>query len=334
MESLSYPGIHSGMLAYYIHDLSPFLVRFSENFGLRWYGLAYVAAFLLGIVVVRSLSRRGLCDIPPEKVSDFIIGGAMFGVLLGGRLGYMLFYRPEEFLHNPLVFFKVWDGGMSAHGGILGLFFYTLWYAWRHKMSWRNIGDNIVVAAPIGLFLGRVANFINGELYGRVTTVPWAMQFPKELFESSTPPETVRRAILAAEQINPAWVTPQAVVDNVGRSPELRAQLGEILSPRHPSQLYEAALEGAVLFLILWILRTKFRLRNGILTGVFFIGYAVLRSFGEFFREPDAALTGPFTRGQFLSLFLIVIGLAFLLSAKLWPTWPRASHGTSSGKKF
>jgi phosphatidylglycerol---prolipoprotein diacylglyceryl transferase len=310
-----------GMLAYYVHDLSPFLVRFGENFGLRWYGLAYVAAFLLGIVVVRSLSRRGWCDIPPENVSDFIIGTAIFGVLLGGRLGYMLFYRPGELLHDPIVIFKVWDGGMSAHGGILGVTFYTLWYAWRHKLSWRNIGDNLVVAVPIGLFLGRIANFINGELYGRITSVAWAIQFPKELFDA--PPETLRRAVLAAEQLNPAWTTPQALVDNVGTSPELRIQLGEILSPRHPSQVYEAVLEGAILFLILWILRTRFRLRNGVLTGIFFVGYALLRSVAEVFREPDAALTGPFTRGQFLSLFLILIGLAFLISAKLQPAWPR-----------
>ncbi len=152
------------MLAYYIHDLSPFVLRFSENYGVRWYGLAYVAAFFIGILIVRRLSQLGYCDIPAQKVSDFIIGGAIFGVLLGGRLGYMLFYDLENFLRNPLIFFRVMDGGMSAHGGILGLTLYTLWYSFRHKVSWRNIGDNLVVAAPLGLFLGRVANFINGTL--------------------------------------------------------------------------------------------------------------------------------------------------------------------------
>jgi phosphatidylglycerol---prolipoprotein diacylglyceryl transferase len=308
------------MLAYYVHDLSPFLLRFSENFGLRWYGLSYVAAFFVGILVVRRLSRLGYCDIPVEKVSDFIIGGAIFGVLLGGRLGYMLFYDLQNFLQNPLIFFRVMDGGMSAHGGILGLTLYTLWYSFRHKVSWRNIGDNLVVSAPIGLFLGRLANFINGELYGRVSSVPWAMQFPKELYEA--PPEMVQLALSEAAAINPQWSSVEDVIENVRHSPALKAQLAGTLSPRHPSQLYEAALEGVLLFAILWILRTRFRLRNGILTGVFFIGYAILRMIGEVFREPDAPLTGPFTRGQFLSLFLVLIGLGFLLSAWFYPAFP------------
>lgn len=310
------------MFAYYVHALSPFLLRFNENFGLRWYGLAYVAAFVVGIYVVRGLSRRGLCDIPADKVSDFIIGGAIFGVLLGGRLGYMLFYDLGNFLHNPLIIVRVWDGGMSAHGGIIGLFLYTLWYARRHKISWRNVGDNLVVAAPIGLFFGRLANFINGELYGRVTTVAWAMQFPKELLVSSTSDDARQRAVQEAFAINPAWTTVDAVVENAPHSAELRAKLGDILTPRHPSQLYEAALEGVLLFTILWVLRTRFRLRNGVLTGAFFVGYAVLRCVGELFREPDAALTGMLTRGQFLSLFLIAIGIGFFISTRVRPSYP------------
>lgn len=310
------------MFAYYVHSLSPFLVQFNENFGLRWYGLAYVAAFVVGIYVVRGLSRRGLCDIAPDKVSDFIIGGAIFGVLLGGRLGYMLFYDFAGFVQNPLIIVRVWDGGMSAHGGIIGLFLYTLWYARRHKVSWRNIGDNLVVAAPLGLFFGRVANFINGELYGRVTQVAWAMQFPKELLTSEASDEARQVAVQEAFNINPDWKSVEAVVDNAPHSAALREKLGEILTPRHPSQIYEAALEGLLLFAILWVLRTRFRLRNGVLTGVFFVGYALLRSIGEFFREPDAALTGVLTRGQFLSLFLIVIGVGFFISTRVRPSYP------------
>ena len=308
------------MLAYYIHDLSPFVLRFSENYGVRWYGLAYVAAFFIGILIVRRLSQLGYCDIPPQKVSDFIIGGAIFGVLLGGRLGYMLFYDLQNFLSNPLIFFRVMDGGMSAHGGILGLTLYTLWYSFRHKVSWRNIGDNLVVAATPGLFLGRLANFINGELYGRVASVPWAVQFPKELYEA--PPEKVQLALSEAATINPEWISVEDVIENVRHSTELKAQLAGTLSPRHPSQLYEAALEGLVLFAILWVLRTRFQLRNGVLTGFFFAGYAILRMIGELFREPDAPLTGPFTRGQFLSLFLLLIGLGFFVSAWLRPDFP------------
>jgi phosphatidylglycerol---prolipoprotein diacylglyceryl transferase len=308
------------MLAYYVHDLSPFLLRFGGDFGVRWYGLAYIAAFFLGILVVRHLSRLGYCDIPAEKVSDFIIGGALFGVLLGGRLGYMLFYDLQNFLRDPLIFFRVMDGGMSAHGGMLGLTIYSLWYSYRHKVSWRNIGDNLVVAAPIGLCLGRLANFINGELYGRVSSVQWAIQFPKELYEA--PPETVQLVLSKAATINPQWVTIEEVIENVRNSPALREVLAGTLSPRHPSQLYEAALEGALLFAILWLLRTRLRLRNGILTGAFFVGYAILRMIAEVFREPDAPLTGPFTRGQFLSIFLILIGLGFFVSAWLRPAFP------------
>lgn len=312
------------MLAYYVHDLSPFLLRFNEKFGLRWYGLAYVAAFLMGVVVVRHLARKGWCDIPPDRVSDFIIGGAIFGVLVGGRLGYMLFYAPGDFFRNPLVIIRVWDGGMSAHGGIIGLMLYTLWYSWKHKVAWRNIGDSLVVAAPIGLFLGRLANFINGELYGRVASVAWAVQFPKELIDPATPVETVQLAVNESFQLNPAWTTPEAIIENVGRSPELREQLASTLSPRHPSQIYEALLEGVVLFVILWVLRTRCRLRNGVVTGAFFLGYALLRIVGEFFREPDAPLTGALTRGQFLSVFLIVIAAAFFVSAWKKPAWPKA----------
>jgi phosphatidylglycerol:prolipoprotein diacylglycerol transferase len=312
------------MLAYYVHDLSPFLIRFNESIGLRWYGLAYVAAFLIGVAVVKHLARKGWCDIPPDKVADFIIGGAIFGVLLGGRIGYMLFYDLGDFLRNPAIIIRVWDGGMSAHGGIIGLMLYTLWYSWRHKVSWRNIGDNLVVAAPIGLFLGRVANFINGELYGRVASVAWAVQFPKELLDRQhTPQETIDLATQEAAQLNPAWSDVSVLVENVGHSPELKAQLAGTLSPRHPSQIYEALLEGALLFAILWILRTRFRLPNGVLTGAFFLGYALLRIVGEFFREPDAPLTGSFTRGQFLSIFLVLIAIGFFLSAWFKPAYPK-----------
>jgi phosphatidylglycerol:prolipoprotein diacylglycerol transferase len=180
------------------------------------------------------------------------------------------------------------------------------------------VGDNIVVAAPVGLFLGRCANFINGELYGRPATVPWAVYFPKELYASD--PERVREVLMRASEANPQWGTLDAVLENAGR-PELRGILEANLSPRHPSQIYEGFLEGALLFSFLWILRTRFRLPDGVLTGVFFIAYAVLRIVGEFFREPDAPLTGMFTRGQFLSLFLVLMGIGFLIAAKARPTW-------------
>lgn len=310
------------MPSYYVHHLDPFLIRFTESWGIRWYGLAYLVAFLIGYWLVRRLSKHGLCDLAPGQVGDFIFGGAFFGVILGGRIGYMIFYNFSGFLADPLVFFRIQEGGMSAHGGILGLALYSLWFARKHRLSWLNLGDSLVVVAPIGLFLGRLANFINGELYGRVTAVPWAVQFPKELYEA--PRDMTSRAFAEAVTINPTWNNIEAIVAASTNSPELRNHLAGILNPRHPSQIYEAALEGGLLFATLWILRTRFRLHDGALTAVFFIGYALLRSFGELFREPDAPLTGALTRGQFLSVGLILLGTGFwMASRKTKRTGPR-----------
>lgn len=304
---------------YHVHQLSPFLFEFADGVGLRWYGLAYVAAFVAAYFLFVWLARRGYSDIPSAAVGDFITGTALFGVILGGRLGYMLFYDWQAFSANPLVLFKFWDGGMSSHGGMLGVLAFTFFYAWRKRISWTNIGDSIVVVTPLGLLFGRLANFVNGELYGRVTNVAWAVQFPKELYDA--PRETVVRAVEGAARVNPDWTSVAAVVDNAPHSAELRAHLAGVLSPRHPSQIYEALLEGVVLFALLWILRTRCRLPNGVLTGVFFIAYAALRFVGEMFREPDAPLTGWLTRGQFLSLFLVLIGAAFIVAAFVRPTW-------------
>ncbi len=308
-------------LAYYVHDLSPFLFRFTDTIGLRWYGLAYVAAFVVGIAVYRVLAQRGYSDLKPEAVSDFIIWGAIFGVMLGGRVGYMLLYNFQGLVTDPLSIVRVWDGGMASHGGIVGMALYTLWYARRHQLSWRNLGDNLVVVAPIGLCFGRVANFINGELYGRATTVPWAVQFPKELYSGAFPSGARNEIIRGAVALNPAWNTEESIQEASRHSEPLREVLAAGLTPRHPSQLYEAALEGVVLFALLWVMRTMFKLRDGVLTGAFFVGYAVLRIAGEAFREPDAGLTWGLTRGQFLSLFLVGIGVAFWVSAWIRPRW-------------
>ncbi|PYJ24682.1 MAG: hypothetical protein DME91_07845, partial [Verrucomicrobia bacterium] len=193
-------------------------------------------------------------------------------------------------------------------------------YAHRHKISWTNLGDNLVVTAPIGLFFGRCANFINGELYGRITSVQWAMQFPKELLDH---PQEADRAVAACAQIDPSLTTPDAIINAVRSKPEVGAALHSILSPRHPSQLYEAFFEGIVLFAILWFVRTRTRQPNGVLTGLFFICYAIFRIVLEYLREPDAELIGRFTRGQFFSFFLIVIGMAFIVAGKMRPVYPR-----------
>ena len=315
------------LLAYYIHDLSPFLIHIG-GFGLRWYGLAYLAGFIVGILLYKHLAKRGYSDLRPDQVTDFITMGALFGVLLGGRLGYMLFYDADRFLHDPLIFFRVWEGGMASHGGILGLTFYTIWYARRHRLSFRNLADNLVVVGPVGVFFGRCANFINGELYGRVTDTFWAVQFPKEIL--IYPPEHLERLLSKTVAVDPSLGSPEAVIAGVASSQPLRELLAVEIAPRYPSQLVEAGLEGLFLFALLWMLRTRVRLANGILTGVFFIAYAVVRFLGECFREPDAPLTGILTRGQFLSLFMILIGIFFLLWARWKPSYPHCFTKASS----
>ena len=307
------------MLAYYVHDLDPLIFRLWDNVGPRWYGLAYVLAFICGYLVYRKLAQRGFTDLPVAKVGDFITGAALFGVIVGGRLGYVFFYKPEM-LREPLSILRVWEGGMSSHGGMLGLLAFTFYYAWRHKISWFNLGDNLVVTAPIGLFFGRCANFINGELYGRATNVSWAMQFPKELGDNIGETE---RAIAACTKIDPSLTSSEAIVAAVRHQPQVKEILRGILTPRHPSQLYEGFFEGIILFLILWFVRTRMRQPNGVLTGLFFIVYAIFRIVIENFREPDSSLIAGFTRGQFFSFFLIAIGLAFVVVAKLRPTFPK-----------
>ncbi|HEY2615292.1 MAG TPA: prolipoprotein diacylglyceryl transferase [Chthoniobacterales bacterium] len=306
------------MLSYYLHDLDPFIFRLWDNVGPRWYGLAYVLAFICGFALLVHLAKRGYSDLKVSQVGDFITFVALFGVMIGGRLGYVLFYRPEM-LRDPVSILRVWEGGMSSHGGMLGVVLFTLYYARRHKISWPNLGDNLVVAVPIGLFLGRCANFINGELYGRIASVPWAMQFPKELLEN---PVEADRALLACQQVDPSLSSPEAIIQALHSNRQIARILRSILSPRHPSQLYEALLEGVALFVILWFVRTRARTPNGFLTGLFMICYSIFRIVVEYFREPDAPLIGMFTRGQFFSFFVILLGFGFILAARWRPTYP------------
>jgi phosphatidylglycerol---prolipoprotein diacylglyceryl transferase len=298
--------------AFYVHHLSPFLIQFNEQFGIRWYGLAYIAGFIAAFYIMKWLARKGYGSLKENQVGDFIFYAALFGVLVGGRVGYVLFYRPSMLTEDPLGIFRVWDGGMASHGGILGLVVFSWIYARQHRISWTGIGDNLVAVAPVGLFFGRMANFINGELYGRATTVPWAMQFPAELLDHQ---DEATRAIEQTIKIDPHLNNVPALIAAARDNAQVREILAGILTPRHPSQLYEASLEGILLFALLITIRLKFKQSNGVTTGCFFILYPVMRITGEFFREPDAPLTGPFTRGQFLSLFMFLVGAAFLLTA-------------------
>ncbi len=302
------------MLAYYVHHFSPFIFELWHGVGIRWYGAAYALGALCGYWLLCWMARHGYSELPEKELADFITYTVLFGVFLGGRVGYILFYDGiDRIFEDPLRFFRVWEGGMASHGGILGIVFFTLWFSLRRRVTWTGLGDNLCVAATIGLFFGRLANFVNGELFGRIASVPWAMQFPKELYDA---PALADKAILACMvKIDPHLNTVEAVVDASRTSAPVRAALAEILNPRHPSQLYEASLEGVALFTCLWLIRTKTRAPEGVTTGAFFLLYALFRILGENFREPDSGVpfTLGLTRGQFLSLFMIAIGAAFIV---------------------
>jgi phosphatidylglycerol:prolipoprotein diacylglycerol transferase len=318
------------VFATYVHDLNPVLLRITDAIQLRWYGLAYLAGFVGGFFLLRHLARRGLWVLKPEQTGDFIAAAALFGVFLGGRLGYMFFYQIpgggwEKLANDPLMVLRVWEGGMASHGGILGLVIFTWIYAKKHNVTWTGLGDGLCVVAPVGLFFGRVANFINGELYGRVADgVAWAVKFPLALERE---PEEVRSAAWQeCTRVEPALAevdSTDALITAVRENPEVANALGNFLPARHPSQIYEALLEGALLFGILWWVRTRFpKAPDGLLTGIFFGFYALFRILGEQFREPDAAMVGFLTKGQFLSLFMFAFAAAFLIHA--WRGWRKS----------
>ena len=308
-------------LAYYLHTLDPFIFRITETFGPRWYGMAYVAAFLCGYALLSWLSKRGYADLPKAQVSDFITWAALFGVMAGGRIGYVLFYKPDM-LRDPLSILRIWEGGMSAHGGIIGLVLFTFYYSRKHRISWTNLGDNLCVTAPIGLFFGRCANFINGELYGRAATVPWAVQFPKEILDAENR-AIASRAVALCQEVDPTVTGPEGVLVALQTNPQIEEILRTVLTPRHPSQIYEALIEGVLLFAILWLVRTRMRQPNGVITGLFLSLYAIFRIVVEYYREPDASMIGMFTRGQFFSFFIVALGIAFIVAARMRPTFPR-----------
>ncbi|MGC6466470.1 MAG: prolipoprotein diacylglyceryl transferase [Akkermansiaceae bacterium] len=328
------------MHAAYIHNLDPVIVKFSDALQLRWYGLSYVAGFLAAYLILVWLARRKLWVVEEEKVGDVVTYTAIFGVFLGGRIGYVLFYMiPRDgwdvIMNDPMTIIRVWDGGMASHGGILGIMVFTLFYSWRHNLSWAGLGDGISIVAPLGVFFGRVANFINGELYGTTTDEKnwWAVKFPKSLFEKGNE-ENLQNAIRQIAVTEKGWTVTKDIPQDldgtyfVGRShfeqieqaahenPEILQALGDHTPARHPSQLYEGILEGLVIFLLLYGMRRAFpRLWHGVITGTFFILYAIFRIGVENVRQPDADEILGMTKGQFYSTFMIVIGIGFYLYA-------------------
>lgn len=274
--------------------------------GLRWYALAYIAGLVLGWLMIRHLMRRGRlfpggeAPMAPEKTDDLLFVMTL-GVVLGGRLGFTLFYSPELIWENPMQILRIWEGGMAFHGGMLGVILGVIWFSRANNVPLLSLGDAVAVVTPIGLLFGRIANFINAELWGRVTDQPWGVVFPTV--------EGVAQSLLRSEDRG---------YQLFGQ--ELLATVGQ---PRHPSQLYEGALEGALLLGVLaWLAyRTSALKCPGFCTGVFLIGYGLARGTVEFWRQPDILKNTEFlgmeiTRGQLLSLPMIFAGAAFVYYAQ------------------
>ncbi|MGJ8696543.1 MAG: prolipoprotein diacylglyceryl transferase [Verrucomicrobiaceae bacterium] len=318
------------LLASYVHDLSPTIIEFTDTIKLRWYGLAYVAGFLVAYWILLRLSRRKLWVVPEDKVADVVTYCAFFGVFLGGRLGYVFFYMiPEKgwgyLMDDPMAVLRVWDGGMASHGGILGIMFYLLYYAWKNKVSWPGLGDGLCIVAPLGVFFGRVANFINGELYGtRTNGDAWyGVKFPASLWEdrdqlqyamneASFVNDEVASMMAQSDQITPGIFN--RVVEISREDPQVLEALGNHIDARHPSQLYEGFLEGLLIFVVLYGIRVAFpRLAHGVITGLFFVIYGAFRILVENVREPDSEMIGALTKGQFYSVFMLLIGAGFLI---------------------
>ncbi|MDR1413324.1 MAG: prolipoprotein diacylglyceryl transferase [Puniceicoccales bacterium] len=265
------------MLAYYTHSIDPFAIKFPTGWcvgGIRWYGIFYLLAFAFAIFALNFYSSRGKSLLTREQNFSFL-NYAIGGVVIGGRLGYMLLYYFDKFMENPLEIFAIWHGGMSSHGGFAGVIIAMVIFCKRNSVRLLPLADVCSTIAPFGFFLGRIANFINGELCGKISDAKWAVIFPGSV----------------------------------------NSALNFCAIPRHPSQLYEALTEGLLLFAYVQIrFWSKKNISPGRLSGEFLILYAVFRIFTECFREPDAELILSLSRGQFYSLFLLLFGIVLVFA--------------------
>ncbi|MCB0333905.1 MAG: prolipoprotein diacylglyceryl transferase [Bdellovibrionales bacterium] len=340
----------------YIHDIDPFAIQLWGNFGIRWYGLAYLTGFVLGYLIISWMQKRSLTPLPAKAIGDFVFWIAV-GTVAGGRLGYCLFYRPElfvEFTSAPPFWgvFAVNKGGMASHGGMIGIVVACILFARKHHQSPLHLFDLTILAATLGIFFGRIANFINGELVGRICPAdfPLAVKFPQDILSwpyyepqrlaqladvvalKGVHKETWASWVSQVTTSNQAWnsinSTLEMVVASVQNGNEqLKLALGPLLDPRYPSQLFAALLEGGLIFLILMYVWRKPR-KPGVITALFFILYAIGRIINEQFRLPDLHIgyqLFSLTRGQWLSIGLLAAGLVCYFF------WSRAKRAPLGG---
>lgn len=324
----------------YVHAIDPFALQFTDTFGIRWYGLAYLAGFFLGYLAIRSMIARGRSPLPTEKAGDFVFTVAL-GTVIGGRLGYCLFYNPELFVSLSSSFpfwgvLRINEGGMASHGGIVGIIVACILFARRHQVPVLHLMDLTTLGGTIGVFFGRLANFVNAELVGRPAApdLPWAVKFPQDiLLWPAQAPERLQELAPVVSEIGISSTTWRgwlealplhgvAVEQALHRiiaavqhgNEQITTALAPLLVARHPSQIYQALLEGALLFLVLWWVWRSAR-KPGVIAGLFLVLYALVRIVGEQFRMPDAhigfQLLG-LTRGQWLSIVMVLPGLLLL----------------------
>lgn len=319
-------------LAAYVHAIDPYAIEIIHGFGVRWYGLSYLLGFFIGWLLIRRVVSAGHSPLSPAKATDLVLTLAI-GIVAGGRLGYVLFYKPDLLIDFSSQFpfwglLRVNQGGMASHGGILGGIAASWLFAYRNGVRWAHVLDLMAFGGPLGLFFGRIANFINGELYGRRVSedFPLAVKFPQEMYDM--PEEKLRSVYSQLAPYFPQagvqdWIT--LTIEQIQKGNEAIVRIVEpILTPRHPSQIYAGITEGLVTFaVLLWVYRRP--VKPGTVGGWFCIVYGVMRIFNEFFRMPDAHLLDEefaavgVTRGQWLSVLLVLLGVVVLWLARRHP---------------
>ena len=310
-------------LAAMLHRIDPFAIRLSGEVGVRWYGLSYLAGFAMAYLIIWAMAKKRRAQLAPQRVGDFIVTVAI-GTVIGGRLGYCLFYQPSLLMSWRVI--ALWDGGMASHGGIIGIIVAVILFARRNKLSALHLLDLTIPGGCAGVFFGRIANFVNGELYGRECSanLPWSVRFPQELEYHLQHPDVLVIAARVRDMIATGVLKPagdlyhtmlSAIQTNDRIADMVRALPLDVLPARHPSQLYEALLEGLLLLVVLGLVWRRAR-KPGVIAGWFLVLYAVVRIIGEQFRMPDAHLgfqAMGLTRGQWLSIAMLTVGIVCLI---------------------